>query len=322
MRVLNIVLGLAIFFAFSMQAWAASDYPRKPIEIVCPYSAGGGQDIWARITVKHMIKYMPKDSRIVVNNISAGGGIAGATVIASARPDGYQLGAIVPFQLTDQFINKGTPYTEASFYPLGFGASDGNFLIANPKFGFKDANDLIKYAKDNPGKLTFGVGGAYNSHDFFRWKIELATGVKWERMPFNGGAPTLAAVAGGHCDVASVSISEALAAMKEGKVVALAVSEGERTPTAPDIPTMKELGINVVHAQWRCITSPVDTPREIKDIIIAALAKTFADPEWDKELRAAGFNPVNFTGAAAVDFYNKDFNEYKNLVQELGIKAQ
>jgi tripartite-type tricarboxylate transporter receptor subunit TctC len=318
-----IVSGLAtLLFAFSPRAGYAAAYPVKPIEIICPYSAGGGQDIWARITIKYMMQYMPKGSRVVVNNITAGGGIAGATAIASAKPDGYQLGAIVPFQLTDQFINKGTPYTEKSFYPLGFGASDGNFLIANPKFGFKDARDLIAYAKANPGKLNFGVGGAYNSHDFFRWKIELATGIKVNRMPFNGGAPTLAAVAGGHCDVASVSISEALAAMKEGKVVALATSEGERTPLAPDVPTMKELGIDVVHAQWRCITSPVNTPQEIKNLIINVLAKTFSNPEWAAELKNAGFNPVNITGAAALDFYNKDFAEYRDLVQKLGITAK
>jgi tripartite-type tricarboxylate transporter receptor subunit TctC len=316
-----ILLVFLVTLTASAFAGSASDYPNRPVEIICPYSAGGGQDIWARITIKHIIKYMPEGARFVVNNVSAGGGIAGGTYIASARPDGYTLGAIVPFQLTDQFINKGTPYTEDSFYPLGFGASDGNFLIANPKFGFTDANDFVAYAKEHPGELTFGVGGAYNSHDFFRWKIELATGVEVTRLPFNGGAPTLAAVIGGNCDVASVSISEALAAMEDGTVVALATSEDVRTPTAPDVPTMVELGIPVVHAQWRCITSPPGTDQAINDMIIEALAKTFDDPEWLEEILQAGFNPTNITGDAALAFYASDFEVYKNLVEELGITA-
>ena len=310
------VLSLGIF---SPQPVVAANYPQKPVEIICPYSAGGGQDIWLRITIKYLAKYMPGDGKFVVNNIVAGGGIAGATAIAKARPDGYQLGAIVPFQLTDQFINKGTPYTEKSFYPLAFGASDGNFLIANPALGFKSAKDVIEYAKANPGKLTFGVGGAYNNHDFFRWKIELATGIEVNRMPFNGGAPTLAAVAGGHCEVASVSISEAVAALKEGKVVALATSEDKRSPIAPDVPTMLELGYDVVQAQWRCITTPPDTPKEIKDLLIAGLAKTFADPDWQKEAREAGYNPINISGDEALKFYEEDFNNYKQIVERLGI---
>ena len=327
-RCKSIFLATAVFSGIVSLSWLlpqsadAADYPRKPIEIICPYSAGGGQDIWARITIKHMVKYMPADSKLVVSNVVAGGGIAGATAISKARPDGYQLGALVPFQLTDQFINKGTPYTEKSFFPLGFGSSDGNFLIANPKLGFKTAKDMIDYAKANPGKLSFGVGGAYNTHDFFRWKLELATGIEVNRMPFNGGAPTLAAVAGGHCDVASVSISEAVAALKEGSVIALATSEEVRTPIAPDAPTMKELGFDVVQAQWRCITCPPDTPQAVKDLLVAALAKTFADEEWKQEAIKAGYNPINITGAAAVDFYNKDFAEYKQVIDRLGITAK
>jgi len=320
MLVLTIVVGS--LFAGGGGGQAAPKYPQRPIEIIVPYSVGGGQDIWARITVKYADKYMPAGTRFVVSNITAGGGIAGATVMASSKPDGYQVGAIVPFQLTDQFINKGTPYTEAHFYPLAFGSSDGNFLIANPNLGFKDAADYIAYEKANPGKLTFGVGGAYNSHDFFRWKIELAAGIKTNRLPFNGGAPTLAAVIGGHCDVASVSISEALAAMEAGQVVAIGISDAERSPLAPNVKTMVEQGINVVHSQWRCMTVPPETPQDIKDMLIEAFRKTFENPEWVQECLQAGLNPINITGKDAVKFYQEDFQVYKNLVQELKIQAQ
>ena len=323
MKKLSLVLALMMLLTMVLSTAAlAADYPARPIEIICPYSAGGGQDIWARITAKYMVKYLPNDAKVVVNNISAGGGIAGATAMAFSRDDGYQLGAIVPFQLTDQFINKGTPYTQDSFYPLGFGASDGNFLIANPSTGFKTAQDMIDYALANPGKLTFGVGGAYNSHDFFRWKIELATGIEVTRMPFNGGAPTLAAVAGGNCDVASVSISEAITAIADGLVVALGNSEDIRSPLAPEVPTMIEQGIDVVHAQWRCITVPPSTPDEIKAVLVDALAKTFSDPEWEAECAQAGFHTINLTGEDALKFYAEDFEVYKNLVQELGIAAK
>ena len=297
-------------------------YPAKPIEIVVPYSAGGGQDIFARITAKYAEQYMPQGTKFIINNVSAGGGIAGGTAIAFSKPDGYTVGAIVPFQLTDQFINKGTPYNETHFYPLAFGSSDGNFLIADPKLGFKDANDYIAYEKANPGKLTFGVGGAYNVHDFFRWKIELATGIKTTRMQFNGGALVLASVMGGNCGVGSVSISEALVALEAKQVVALACSDPQRTPTAPNVKTLVEQGINIVHAQWRCLTVPVDTPQPIKDTLTAAFKKTFENKDWQAECRKAGLNPINITGADALKFYKEDFQVYKKLIQDLGIKAQ
>jgi tripartite-type tricarboxylate transporter receptor subunit TctC len=266
-----------------------------------------------------MMEYMP-GANIVINNVTAGGGIAGATAIAMSRPDGYSLGAIVPWQLTDQFVTAGIPYNEKNFYPLGFGAHDGNFLIARTGLGFKTVQDFVDYAHANPGALTFGVGGAMNVHDFFRMRIQSATGVDVVRMPFDGGAPTLAATIAGNVDVASVSISEALGAIADGTVVPLAVSQTERTPLAPDIPTMIEVGFpGASEAQWRLITCPPETPQEIKDKIVDVLAKVFADPRWLEETMKAGYNPMNITGPEAIRYFNEQFEAYKGILEEMGL---
>ncbi|KJS88421.1 MAG: hypothetical protein JM58_01275 [Peptococcaceae bacterium BICA1-8] len=301
---------------------AKINYPTKPIEIIVPYAAGGGQDVTSRLTAKYMVKYLPEGAKVIVSNINAGGGVAGATAIALAKPDGYQIGALVPFQLTDQFIMKGIPYNENSFYPIAFCSSDGNFVVVRKDLGVKNMEEFIALAKQKPGEITMGMGGAWNVHDFLRLKLEQATGAQFQRMPFNGGALALAAVAGGNADSASQSISEALAAMEAGQVIALAVTDPERTPLAPEIPTLKESGIDLVHAQWRAFTVPPETPQEIKDILNEVFKKVFNDPEWIAEAKKAGLNPIYIGGQEAVDFYNSDFTVYKNLINKLGIQPQ
>lgn len=298
------------------------DYPNKPIEIIVPYAAGGGQDVTSRLTAKYMEKYLPAGSRVVVNNVTAGGGVAGATAIAMSKPDGYSIGALVPFQLTDQFIMKGIPYNETMFYPIAFCSSDGNFVVVRKDLGVSTMEEFIALAKEKPGEITMGMGGNWNVHDFLRLKLELATGAKFERMPFNGGAMALAAVAGGNADSASQSISEALAAMEAGQVIALAVTDPERTPLAPDVPTLKESGIDLVHAQWRAFTVPPETPQEIKDYLNEIFEKVFNDPEWIEEAKQAGLNPIYIGGEEAVEYYNSDFQVYKDLIEELGIEPQ
>ena len=294
------------------------DYPTRAIEIAVPYSAGGGQDVFTRIVAKYMLKYMD-NANIVVNNVTGGGGVIGATYMATSANDGYYLGSIVPWQLTDQFVMNEIPYTEKSFVPLGVGSFDCNFLVISPKLGIDNWNDFLQYVKDHPGEVTIGMGGGWNVHDFFRLKLEKALGVKFARVAYDGGAPALTAVMNGDIDCASNSISEALAAMEEGKVIAICSSAPERVDVAPDVPTLKELGVDMTHGQWRCITCPEGTPQEIQDYLSEVLAKVFSDPEFVAESEQAGLAPVNYTGQAAKDYVSADFKVLQDLVKELGI---
>lgn len=300
----------------------AIDYPKKPIEIIVPYSAGGGQDVTSRITAKYLEKYLPNNTKVVVTNVPAGGGVQGATTISNMKPDGYQVGALVPFQFTDQFIMKGITYNEKSFVPVAMVSDDANFIVVRKDLGVKNMKEFIALAKSKPEQITMGMGGNWNVHDFLRLKVEKATGAKFKRMPFNGGAPALAAVAGGNCDSASQSISEALAAMEAGHVVAIAVTSAERSPLAPNVPTLKEQGIDVVHAQWRGFVVTPGTPEEVIKILSDALKKVYDDKGWQEEAKKAGLAPKFMDYKQFGEFYKKDFEVYKNLINELGIKPQ
>lgn len=294
------------------------DYPTRAIEIAVPYGAGGGQDVFTRITVKYMLKYM-EGANIVVNNVTGGGGVIGATYMATSANDGYYMGSIVPWQLTDQFVMNEIPYNQDSFVPVGVGSYDCNFLVISPKLGIDNFADFIQYVKDNPGEVTIGMGGNWNVHDFFRLKLEKALDIKFARVSYDGGAAALTAVMNGDIDCASNSISEALSAMDAGQVIAICSSAPDRVAVAPDVPTLKELGVDMTHGQWRCLTLPAGTDQAIQDYLADVLDKVFTDAEWLAECEEAGLAPVNYTGAAAKEYVANDFEILQGLIDELGI---
>lgn len=296
-----------------------SDYPSKTIEIAVPYAAGGGQDVWSRITANYMMKYMGDGANVIVNNVTGGGGVTGATYIATSENSGYYLGSIVPWQLTDQFVQHDIPYDEASFEPVGVGSFDCNFIVVSPNLGVSTWEEFAEMVKANDGQVTMAMGGNWNVHDFLRLKIEDYLGASFARMSYDGGASALAAVMSGDAQCASLSISEALSAMESGDVIALCVTSEERTETAPDVPSLVELGVDIVHGQWRALTVPAGTSDEIKTYLAGILDQVFADADYISECKAAGLDPVNYTGEAAEQYVAEDFVSLKALVDSFGI---
>lgn len=332
-KLLSVILAIAMILAMSAcgskpaepagDAPAAVDYPTRAVAIDVCYGAGGGQDVFTRLLVKYMLEYMPEGSNIVVNNVTGGGGVIGATQMANAKADGYELGSIVPWQLTDQFCQTDIPYTEKSFVPLCVGSYDCNFIVVGSKWAkannISDWDGFIEYVKAHPGEVTIGMGGNWNVHDFFRLRLEQAYGIEFSRVSYDGGAGALAAVMSGDIVAASNSISEALSAMESGEVIALVASSPERPEVAPEIPTLKELGCDMSHGQWRAITCPPGTPQEVQDVLVDAMGKALADEGFIKEAKEAGLDPVNYAGQAAIDYVNADFGILQDLVNSLGI---
>lgn len=297
----------------------SSAYPSKTIEIAVPYAAGGGQDVWSRITANYMMKYMGEGANIIVNNVTGGGGVTGATYMANSENSGYYLGSIVPWQLTDQFVQHDIPYDETSFEPVGVGSFDCNFIVVSPKLGIHTWQEFADLVKSNDGEITMAMGGNWNVHDFLRLKVEDYLGASFARMSYDGGASALAAVMSGDADCASLSISEALSAMESGDVIAVCVTSEERTETAPDVPSLKELGVDIVHGQWRALTVPAGTSDDIKSYLSGILAQVFADPNYISECKTAGLDPVDYTGSAAEEYVANDFVSLKALVDSFGI---
>jgi len=299
---------------------AQAKYPEKTIEMIVSYPAGGGQDVCFRILAKHAEKFMGQ--KIVVLNKVGGGGVIGNTEIARSKPDGYTLGSIGTHTVTDDYTLKNLPFTHKSFVPVVQVAADPHVLVIKNalKMEFKQ---FIEHVKKNPLKVSMSMGGTWNSHDFFRAKLEKAAGVKFLRTPYQGGAPAVQAVAGGHIDSSTPFVSEALPTVEGKLVTPIAVSDQQRAPQLPDVPSIKELGYEAaVQLMWRGVSVPPGTPQEIINYLEGVFTKAYNDPEFQKDFKKAGGFPFYRNHKDFLKYVKEDSERYGSLAKELGIEPK
>ncbi len=312
------LLFVMTLFCIASFAWAEgsqeqASYPTKPIKVIVPWGAGGGADISVRLLAKYAEEELGQ--KLVVSNVTGGSGTIGYTAIADAKNDGYTIGYLSSPDSNGDLLFEGISYTVDSFTPIIQYAADPHIIVASKNSGITSMDDLLKMAAENPEKITFGLGGAWTSHDFLRASLEDAADVKFKRMVFQGGAAAVNAVAGGNCMVAVPFVSEAIAQIEAGNVVPLAITSAERSSAVDSIPTVKEEGFDFTHTMWRGLVGPADMPLEDVKILSAAFEKAFNNPEYQKEAAAAGIF-TNFMGSTDFSaFYLANHQHYRKLIE-------
>ena len=303
-------LVLALVLVLSLAACAkkgeASDgawKPNKPVTVICPYGAGGGQDVAARLFAQYAEKYA--GVKFVVDNKTGGSGTIGNTAIATAAPDGYTLGMFHNLSLYDQFLVDGVTYTEESFTQLAIFCADSTVIVANKSLGVSSIAELVELAKSKPGEITWG-GPEFSSQTYPRMNVEKATGASFGKMIFDGGAKALAAVAGGNCGVTSVFPSEYMAMSDNPDIVAIATTGENRIDAVPDVATMKEQGVDAFFYQWRSYVLPAGAPENVVKFYDEVFTQVLNDADFQKELAESGFNFLNVGGHEAATKYMMD----------------
>lgn len=292
---------------------AASTWkPEKPVTVICPYGAGGGQDVAARLFAKYAEKYAGVN--FVVDNQTGGSGTIGNTAIATAEPDGYTLGMFHNLSLYDQYLVDGVTYTQDSFIQLAIFCADSTVIVANKDLGVTSIAELVELAKSKPGEITWG-GPEFSSQTYPRMNVENAAGVSFGKMIFDGGANSLVAVAGGNCGVTSVFPSEYFAMADNENIVPIATTGEERMDAVADIPTMKEQGVDAKFYQWRSYVLPAGAADEIVAFYDDVFTQVVNDPDFQKELSDGGFNPLQIGGhEAATQYMLEDFEANKDSI--------
>jgi len=288
-------------------AWS----PTGTITVICPYGAGGGQDICARVFAKHAEKYVGQ--KIIVDNRTGGSGAIGNTAIATAKPDGYTLGIFHNLSFFDPLLVDGVTYDHDSFIQLANICGDTVVVCANKSLGVSTLPELVEKAKENPGSIIWG-GPEFSAQTYPRMYVEAATGASFAKMIFDGGAATLTAVMGGNCDMTSVFPSEYTPAEGNDDVVKICTMGDERIASMPDIPTAKEQGIDATFFQLRSYVAPAGTPDEIVDFYIDAFQKTLEDPDFQKELADSGFNYLPMSGPEAYERMMQIYDDSKDQI--------
>ena len=276
----------------------AQNFPTKPIEVIVGFAPGGGTDSIARAVADVAQKYVGQP--LVVLNKPGAGGIIGAQYVNGAAPDGYTVLVAGGSETVSTPHFKELPFSPVDdFEPvIRFMIERINFYVKSDS-PWKTMQDFVADAKKNPGKYTYATSGVGGLHHATVQVLEKRTGVSLNHVPYKGGAETLAAVTGGHVDVAMASPNEAYALVEAGRVRPLATASIQRSPTEPNTPTLRELGIDVYIENQKGFVCPKGTPAPVVQKLHDSLKKVFDDAQFkdtaDKlKLELAYLSPVDF----------------------------
>lgn len=273
--------GLVAAIGFAGQAVAQSNYPERPIQMIVAYSAGGGTDIAARTLAPFIGKYL--NGNVTVVNKPGAGGEVGFTEIAQAKPDGYTIGFINTPNLVTIPIQRQTRYQLESFTPVNNVVNDPGGVHVRPDSSIKSLAELVEYAKANPNAVTYGTTGIGSDDHLAMLALERAAGIKMTHVPFPGSSAVRSALMGGHITLGVFNMGEGVTMLNEGQIRSLGQMGETRWDQAPNVPTLKEQGYDIVQGSSRGIATPAGVPDEIVQKLAAAIQKAIADPEFQKK---------------------------------------
>jgi putative tricarboxylic transport membrane protein len=317
MRVSAGVLAIALGLTMVVGGQAAQ-FPEKPITLVVHAGAGGGSDIFARTlaAANDKDKYLPQP--IVVENKPGGSGAVSFAYVAGKKGDPYFLLTAVTSFLTTPILRKSS-VTYKDFTPVSNFAFDEYLAMVRSDSKYKSMKDLIAAAKASPKKITVGGTQLGSSDSICAYLIEKAAGVQFNYIVFNSGGEVNAALLGGHVDWAVSNPGEALELSKAGKVRNLGVYAEKRLAGVPDVPTMKEQGIDAVYVQNRGLVSPGAIPEAARKAYETAFAKYVKSETFKKYAADNMLSEAFMDGPTFGKWLDNEHARYAQLLKEMGL---
>jgi tripartite-type tricarboxylate transporter receptor subunit TctC len=285
----------------------------RPVEVIVLAAAGGGVDAMTRLVMPLIAQQIP-GMRVVVLNRPGAGGQIGLEATFNAAGDGYTLGATT-FPAHNAFpIERQVRYRPLDFTFICNVVEDANCFYVRAESPFKSLQDLVAAAKARPGQLSCGNTGIGSDDHLFALHFEELAGLqKMISVPFTGTAPLLPQLLGGNLDVAALNVYDALPLVREGKLRILAQAAARRAPDAPDTPTFRELGFDLVHGASRGILGPPNMPQQVTEKLVAAARVALASEEFKREA-ARVFMPLNpMFGSEYKAFAERSFADLQRL---------
>jgi len=301
MKKLNILIFFATFiiilsFVFgNVFANQYDNYPERTIEIIVPFSAGGGSDTLTRIVIKYLAD-LGIEPVVPINIVGAAGGLGLMETIARAG-DPYTMYVFSPHGLMT-FYGSGTHPRPGhkELTPIASVANDPNVIQVNPNIPIYTFEELIEYAKKHPGKLNLGISGIGGINHLFTVDIFDKAGVEVKIVPYDGASNVRAAGIGGHVDIVSYQVSEGFDLSETGDMRSLVVTSKERSPFLPNVPCLSEFGYDVDYYIPRAFWGPPDMPEPVVKKLEEAFRKICEIPEFKEELEGKFGYQVKFMG--------------------------
>ncbi len=319
-RGLMVLVSFLFFCPWTAKA-ADADYPSKPVTLVVGFPAGGAIDLTARALVNGVKKHFPQP--VIVENKGGAGGMVGLAQVAVKPPDGYTVGVIgsqaaaVAWHMGTTTYNQLEDFTHILRYAgLMFG------IAVRQDSPFKTLQDVLKYAKANPGKLSYGTSGVGSTGHLAMVTLAQEAGdLQLTHIPYKGGGESIPALLGGHVEVLS-DASSWVPMVDAGKFQLLAVYSSERSRMYPSVPTVKETGYPVVYNSPLELFGPKGLPAPIVGKLHDSFRKAMDDPGFDTVLKKLGMPRLYLAGEELLKTNREDFERMKRVVEKLGLEKK
>lgn len=319
---------LATALGLSMVATAAfAEFPERPVSLTVAYGAGGATDFQARIVTMMSAKedkegnpvYLNGQPTVILNRPGAGGQVGWNRFVQKAKADGYDLAAYnVPHFIAQSIVFPGkVKYSIDNLEPVANWGADPAVLIVNKDSPFNSVQDVVDYAKANPGKLTVSGAGLYVGHHIAQLQFDKAAGVKTKYVPAGGGVKGMQFVLGGQTMAGFNNLSDAYRSRDRLKIIA--VADLQRSDFLPDVPTLKESGLDVDDSSvnFRGIMAPKGTPEEAMKVLAEKVPMMFNDKKVVKKMKAGG-SPMRVMSREEVQAMWKERQAYlSELLKDL-----
>lgn len=311
----------ALFACTSALAQASGGYPNKPIKLVVPYPPGGPTDIVARVVAQKLSEQLGQS--IIIDNRPGAGANLGAEAVARSPADGYTLMvATTAHAINPALFSKLNYSITKDFAPISQLTAGPLVIVATPNLAANNVKELIALAKSKNGEINFASSGNGQSTHLSAELFNAMAGTKMNHIPYKGSAPALTDVMSGQADLMFDTMLSAMPFVKGGKLKAIAVTSAQRSPVAPDIPTIAESGLPGYEAiAWNGLFAPAGTPKEVVDQINAALKKVLEAPDVKQRFDAQGFAAQWGTPADFGKFVQSEVDKWAKVVKTSGAKV-
>lgn len=314
----------AVIGALLLSATAShgQSYPTKPVRFVVPLSPGGGTDLVVRLVAQRMSEQM--GTPIVVENRPGAGTVIGTEFVSRAPADGYVIGAAAPELVINPTLRQKLPYDTVKDFSCVTQLTSGQyFLSTHPSVPVRNIQQFVALAKSRPGEMTYGSSGPGSANHLSGMWLQQLTGTKLIHVPYKGGGAANAALLSGETDFMFSNTASAIGHVRSGRLRAIAATGNQRSPLAPDVPTVAESGIpQFVVTGFYLLLAPAGTPAAVIAKLNAESAKALAAPAVTKRLAELGQEPVGGSAEACAALIKSEIAKWAPLVKASGAAAQ
>ncbi len=318
-RILSALLvGVTLALCGAVQA---QTFPSRPLRIVVPFPPGGAADITSRVLADHMGKSLGQT--VIVENRPGGSTMIGSEVVARAPADGHTLLVVFPSFIVNPALRSQMAFDPLKdFKAVGLTMSVPMAIAVHPSVQAKNLEELVALARARPGELSYGTPGIGTTHHVMGEMLRQAAKINITHAPFQGGAPALTAVTGGHISMMYGNATEVAPSVKTGKIRAIVVTGAERAEVMPEVPTMREAGYPELEAtNWSGLVVAAATPPAIIARLNAELVSALRSADVREKFRSFGIEPTPGTAEQFAAFLQSESVRYTRVVRDAGVKA-